>query len=248
MPKTRHALIMAAGRGRRMGPLTDTIPKPMAPYSDSTLIGNGILKLRPYVQNIHVTVGYKGAMLAKHLIEHGVSSVLNTDGRPNSWWIYNSLLKDLDEPVFVLTADNVTDIDFAALDADYHAQGSPPCMVVAVDPVQGLEGDYVFHEGNVVTALDRHRCADTYCSGIQVLNPVRINQLTSDHGNFTEVWRQLIQRRLLRVSTVKPQRWFSVDTVADLLRVNARKGEREGDKHGREPLVTDGGTASESRD
>jgi len=33
----RHAIIMAAGRGMRMAPLTDAIPKPMAPYNGTTL-------------------------------------------------------------------------------------------------------------------------------------------------------------------------------------------------------------------
>jgi NDP-sugar pyrophosphorylase family protein len=221
MGSIRHALIMAAGRGRRMRPLTDAIPKPMAPFADSTLIATGISKLRPHIPNIHVTVGYKGAMLAQHLIEHGVSSIFNTDQRPNSWWIYHTLLAHLDEPVFVLTSDNVTEIDFAALEADYHAQGAPPCMVIAVDPVPGLEGDYIFAEEGVVTALDRHRPAETYCSGIQVVNPRRINALTRDEGDFTALWRQLIEQRLLMVSSVRPRRWFSVDTVADLMRADA---------------------------
>ena len=223
----RHALIMAAGRGRRMRPLTDAIPKPMAPYLDSTLIATGISKLRPHIPNIHVTVGYKGAMLAQHLIEHGVSSIFNTDGQTNSWWIYNTPLAHIDEPLFVLTSDNVTDIDFPALAADYHAQGAPPCMVVAVDPVPELEGDYIFAEKGVVTALDRHRRAETYCSGIQVLNPKRITQLTQDAGDFNAVWAQLIQQRHLRVSAVRPQRWFSIDTVADLMRADGGNERRD---------------------
>lgn len=221
MSRVAHALIMAAGRGQRMMPLTSTVPKPMAPFQNSTLIANGIAKLRPYLDDVHVTVGYKGAMLAQHLIEHGVASVINTDGKSNSWWIYNTLLRNLDEPVFVLTCDNVTDLDFAALGADYEALGAPACLLVSVEPVAGLEGDYIFHEDRYVTKLSRSEPAATYCSGIQVINPKRVCALTEDRGDFYTVWSQLMEQRELRVSSVQPSRWFSIDTVADLDRSHA---------------------------
>ena len=92
----QHALIMAAGRGMRMMPFTENMPKAMAPLAGTTLIANGIDKLKKRIPNIHITVGYKGSMLASHVIEHDVSSVLNTEGKDNSWWIYNSLMKNLD--------------------------------------------------------------------------------------------------------------------------------------------------------
>ena len=62
----RHGIIMAAGRGMRMAPLTDAIPKPMAPYDGTTLIARGISRLAERLEHIHVTVGYKKAMLAQH--------------------------------------------------------------------------------------------------------------------------------------------------------------------------------------
>lgn len=219
-----HAVILAAGRGARMMPLTDEVPKPMAPFGDSTLIADGITKLRKHINNLHITVGYKGAMLSRHLIELGVSTIVNTEGKSNTWWIYHSLLGELDEPLFVLTCDNITDIDFASLDRDYAAQGSPACMVVPVAPVPGLEGDYIFHEGNVVTELNRHKPAATYCSGIQVLNPKEVQRLAPAEGDFTKVWAQLIAKRQLYVSSVRPSKWFSVDTVADLKRYGTTIG------------------------
>jgi NDP-sugar pyrophosphorylase family protein len=219
-----HAVILAAGRGARMMPLTDELPKPMAPFGESTLIADGITKVRKHISNLHITVGYKGAMLSQHLIELGVNTIVNTEGKSNTWWIYHSLLGELDEALFILTCDNITDIDFASLDRDYESQGSPACMVVPVTPVPGLDGDYIFHQGNVVTELNRHKPAAAYCSGIQVLNPTKVQRFAPDEGDFTRVWAQLIAKRQLFVSSIQPSKWFSVDTVADLKRYRTSVG------------------------
>lgn len=216
----RHAVIMAAGRGMRMMPLTDAIPKPMAPYNGSTLIARGISRLAQSIAHIHVTVGYKGAMLAQHVIEHGASSVFNTEGKGNSWWVYNTLLKTVDEPVYVLTCDNVVDLDLELLEESYRALAEPPCMLVAVRPVAGLDGDFVSHREHFVTDISREKPTDLYCSGIQVLNPRRVNELTNEGENFYDLWQQLIEQRELRVSSVYPERWVAVDTVEQLVSLN----------------------------
>jgi NDP-sugar pyrophosphorylase family protein len=215
-----HALIMAAGRGVRMMPLTAVIPKPMAPYLGSTLIADGIRKIRSHVDVIHITVGYKGPKLAEHVIELGVDSVYNTSGKGNAWWIYNTMLTYLDEPMYVLTCDNVVELDFEELEREYHRHNNPACMVIPVAPVPGLEGDYIFHENDVVTRLDRHMPSDRYCSGIQILNPVKINRLTSPAEDFYSVWDQLIAQRQVYSSAIYPTRWFAVDTFDQLSSIN----------------------------
>lgn len=216
MAKINHALIMAAGRGNRMMPLTECLPKAMAPYNGTTLIAQGIDQIRRHIPNIHITVGYKGAMLAQHVIQHGVSSVFNTEGRGNSWWIYNTMLRHLDEPIFVLTCDNVMELDFDLLATDYFDYGEPACMIVPVIPVAGLEGDYIFHDDNVITELNRHKESEVYCSGIQVINPRQVNLLTQETEDFYSVWGQLIAQRQVIASRIYPKRWFSVDTVQNL--------------------------------
>ncbi len=207
---------MAAGRGLRMMPLTDVIPKPMAPFAGSTLIAKGIERLQRHLSEVHITVGYKGALLASHVIEHNVSSVINTEGKGNSWWIYNSLLAHVDEPILVLTCDNVVEVDFDLLEADYAQLNEPPCMVVPVNPVPGLEGDYIFHEENYVTRLGRDEPSDIYCSGMQVLNPAAVNRKTRKTESFYEVWQQLIDERSLACSRVYPRTWLAIDTLQQL--------------------------------
>jgi NDP-sugar pyrophosphorylase family protein len=220
MPKIEHAIIMAAGRGSRMMPLTNSIPKAMAKLGASTLIVNGIEKIQKVLHNIHITVGYKKSDLAKHVIEHNVSTVLNTEGKGNAWWIFNTLLKNLDEPIFVLTCDNVIDLDFEKLANDYFELGEPACMVVPVQPIEGLEGDFIFESNNVVQELNRSKKNGKYCSGIQVLNPKKINLLVNAEDDFYNVWEQLISQNQLYCSNVSPQRWFTVDTMEQLEKVN----------------------------
>lgn len=216
----QHAIILAAGRGMRMAPLTDAIPKPMAPYDGTTLIARGISRIAERVKHIHVTVGYKKAMLAQHVIEHGASSVFNTEGHSNCWWIYHTLLSRVDEPIVVLTCDNVVELDFELLEENYLSLNSPACMLVPVRPMPGLVGDYVLQENHVVKEVSRVKQTDIYCSGIQVLNPYRLNQITREGESFYDVWQQLIDQQQLFVSSVYPKKWFAVDTIEELTTLN----------------------------
>ena len=153
----KDAFIMAAGRGVRLRPLTFKIPKGMVKYKQNTLISNGIKKLKKQIKNVHVSVGYKGPILAKHVIENKVSSIVNTEGKGNCWWIYNSMFKFLNRPMFVLTCDNITNINFKKIENDYINLNSPACMLVPVSPVEGLDGDYIFYKKNIVQKLSRKK-------------------------------------------------------------------------------------------
>ncbi len=173
-PIIHHALIMAAGRGNRMRPFTDLIPKPMLPYRGDTLIGNSLKELKGCVDQVHITVGYKKAMLSEYLMARGVDTLINTEGHDNAWWITHTLMKYIDEPVLVLTTDNITKIDMDFLGSEYQRLGCPFGMLVPVKPIKGIDGDYIFHEKGVVTEIVAIECSDIYCSGIQVLNPNQI--------------------------------------------------------------------------
>jgi len=220
VPRIRHALIMAAGRGQRMAPLTDALPKPMAPYRGLTLIVDGILRLSHILDFIHITVGYKGAELAQHVIQHDVATVLNTEGHSNSWWLHHTLLRFLDEPIYVLTCDNIVDLDWERLEKDYEASGSPACMLVPVQPVEGLEGDFIVRDGSIVKGVGRELDSDIYCSGIQILNPKKVSSMTEDRGSFYDIWSQLIEREELHVSEVYPDTWIAIDTWEQLKKAN----------------------------
>ena len=211
--KINHAFIMAAGRGTRLRPLTKKIPKGLIKFKQTSLIANGIKKLKKYIDFIHISVGYKGPILAKHLIEEKVSSIINTDKKGNSWWIFNSILKSFDSPLYVLTCDNVTNIDFKKIEKDYYKKGQPICMIIPTKPIKGLAGDYIFRKKNIIQGLSRKVKSDIYCTGIQVLNPKKINDKIKSTDDFNILWKRLIKIKQLYVSDVMPKKWYTVDNV-----------------------------------
>ena len=211
-----HAIILAAGRGIRLMPKTKRIPKAMIKIKNQTLILKGIKKIQKYIKNIHISVGYKGSMLAKYVIENNVNSVINTDKKNNAWWIFNFPFKYINEPVFVLTCDNITNINFSLIEKDYIKKGKPECFLVPVKPVKKLEGDFIHRKKNIVTKLSRKIKSDIYCSGIQIVNPYKINKIVKNTSNFNQVWNELIKKKKLKVSDVLPRNWFTIDNPDQL--------------------------------
>ncbi len=211
--KIDDAFIMAAGRGIRLMPLTKKIPKGLVKYNQSSLISNGIKRLRKFIKHIHISVGYKGPILAKHLIEENVTSIINTNGKGNAWWVFNSIFKNLDKPIFVLTCDNITKINFKEIEKNYNKKGSPLCMIIPTKPVEGLDGDYIFKKKDLITKLSRKNKSDIYCTGIQVLNLKKINEKIKKTDDFNILWKRLIKIKQLYVSDIMPKKWFTVDNL-----------------------------------
>ncbi len=209
---------MAAGRGIRMMPLTSKKPKAMADLNGNSLIGHNIYRLSNIIPNIHITVGYKNSILASHVISKKVSTVINTSKKDNCWWVYNSLLKNLNEPVLVLTCDNLVELDLTEIFEDYIKLKKPHCMILSVKTKKKLDGDYlnINKKTREIISISRKYKTDFYASGIQILNPKKINVDTSKVENFYDLWNQLIKKKLLLCSNITPDKWCEINTLKEL--------------------------------
>ena len=71
------AVIMAGGRGIRLAPLTDNVPKPMLPLGNKPIIAHNVDRLLQFgIENICITVRYLGEQIISHFgngIEKGAN-------------------------------------------------------------------------------------------------------------------------------------------------------------------------------
>ncbi len=62
-----ECMIMAGGRGKRLSPLTDTVPKPMLPLGDKPIIEHNIDRLIAFgIQKIYISVKYLGEQIREY--------------------------------------------------------------------------------------------------------------------------------------------------------------------------------------
>ena len=70
--KIKRAMVMAAGKGTRMRPLTDTLPKPMVPFMGEALIDHVLDRLeKAGIEEVIVNVHHFADKLEAHLARRG---------------------------------------------------------------------------------------------------------------------------------------------------------------------------------
>lgn len=142
----RKAMILAAGRGERMRPLTDTCPKPLLKAGGKTLIEYHIESLVEAGMNkILVNHAYLGEQIVKYLGDGSTwharithleepEGALETGGG-----IVNALPKLGKHPFLVINGDIWTDIDFAGLTIP---KDSLAHLILVDNPPHNPEGDF----------------------------------------------------------------------------------------------------------
>jgi MurNAc alpha-1-phosphate uridylyltransferase len=211
-----YAVVMAAGEGRRLYPLTAGFPKALINVKGKPLISWSLNQIFSLIKNVYVTVGHEKTMVMKYLADRKIYNTVDTEGKGNAWWIFHSFFRNIDEPVLVLPCDVITRIDVSFIHENYIKRGKPACLLVPVIPVEDIEGDHIFEKDGLVHSLSRERKSASYCSGIQIVNPGRICRLVEPSDSFTELWAVLAEKKLLYCSDIYPHFWYSINTEAQL--------------------------------
>jgi N-acetyl-alpha-D-muramate 1-phosphate uridylyltransferase len=215
------AMLLAAGRGERMRPITDSLPKPLVPVAGKPLIDWHLGALaRAGFREVVVNTSWLAPQLHAALGDGsawGVSISWSDEG-PVPLETGGGILRAVPllgpGPFLVVNADIWTDIDFAALSLE---DGAHAHLVLVPNPPHNVRGDFGL-EGDLVVSRDTDRF--TY-SGVGLFRREFFDGASGERFPLLPLLNRAIAARRVR-GELHRGAWSDVGTPERLAALDAR--------------------------
>ena len=155
-----QAIILAAGRGQRMMPLTRDIPKAMLRVGNVTLIEDKIIKLTEAgIKKIVINTGYLGSYIQEHVgdgSKYGIKIVISDEGAMPIGTAngIRKIIKEFnDKPFLIVNADIWTNYLFIDLINISLTKEALAHIVLAKKP-EYLKGDFNINNNKISEGSD----------------------------------------------------------------------------------------------
>ena len=219
-------VIMAGGKGTRLKPITNVIPKPLVPVGDKTILEVIMDQFESIgCHKFYMSVNYKADMMKYYLsqLDHKYDVEFFVEDKPLGTIGGVSLLKGkINTPFFVSNCDSINEQDYRDV-WDYHVQNQNDMTIVTM--VKSFRIPYGVIETGVdglMTAL-KEKPEQTYQvnTGVYILNPELINEIPE--GQFFHITQLMekVQSRGGRVGCfpVSEQSWKDMGEWREYLKM-----------------------------
>ncbi len=211
------AMILAAGRGERLRPLTDSAPKPMLPVAGKPLLEHHIERLvAAGINQIVINTCWLAEQIEDyfHDAEHRFGVTIHwsreTRALETGGGIANALPLLGEQPFVLVNGDVWSDFEFTELCERRLSEQLDACLVLVKNPDHNPCGDFALNRDRVEYG-DHNNCT---FSGISLIRP-------SLFANFTDQQDAFPLRDVLRPAiasgrvggTVYTGSWCDVGTV-----------------------------------
>jgi len=220
-----RAMILAAGLGRRMQPLTDDLPKPLLEVGGKSLIVHQIERLvAGGVTGVVINHFHHGDMIREALgdgSQFGIEILYSKEAirLETGGGIIKSLPKLKDESFIVVNADIWSDFDFSKL----RALDSDECLahlVLVGNTVHNPQGDFYIDQNGKVHADEKTNDKCLTFSGISVLHQKLFEGYSIQPRSLVPLLHEAIVNDLV-TGEVHDGLWFDVGTPERLKEINA---------------------------
>ena len=215
-----RAMILAAGFGKRLLPITKKIPKPLLKVGESTLIHNNIqFLIESGFSEIIINVSYLGKMIKKHIDElfPNQNIVFSFEEKPlgTGGGILNALHLLGDKSFLLMNADIYHKIDLNYLPQEVEAAH----LIGVQNPEHNLDGDFNLAKDIVQINQGSN---DLTWSGISVMNP-SIFKENNFEDNYFDLWNTVLPSYInsgLVTGQISSDLWLDVGTPERLKLAN----------------------------
>jgi NDP-sugar pyrophosphorylase family protein len=201
-------MLLAAGYGTRLRPLTEAIPKPLLPIGDHPiLVWNLLLLKRHGIREAIINLHYLGDQIVAALgdgsrfgMRLGYSHepiILGTGGGIKQAAPYFD-----GGPFLVMNGDTLSDCDLTELIASHRTSGAKATLAVREDPNAGVWGAVMIDERARVRQIKNEpprTTAETSAlqafmfAGIHVIDPMVVEAIPQGPGSIIDVYIQLLR-------------------------------------------------------
>lgn len=231
MTRLRTAMVLAAGLGTRLRPVTETLPKPLIEINGRTLLDHAIDRLvLAGIESIVVNVHYKAAMIAAQLarrdrprieISHE-AELLDTGGG------VAAALPLLDEAFFVVNSDvfwlDGRESALARLAAAFDPESTDAVLLLQrTSTAVGYEGcgDYLLDEEGKPCRRAEREAVPFLFAGLQVLHRRAFSGISDRVFSLVQLFDQAERAGRLR-AIVHDGEWFHIGTPQGLAATRER--------------------------
>ena len=212
-------IILSAGRGERLRPLTDKMPKPLLKAGSKRLIEYTIHSLvKAGFTDIVINTAYLNEQFPKVLGNgeaYGATinyTVEGDNGLETAGGIINALPLLGNEPFLVVNGDIWTDFPFEQLHSFSLAPSKLGHLVFVDNPEHNPNGDFTLLEDNTVTARGENKV--TY-SGISIYHPDLFKEFEVQRMPLKPILVEAISKQQLSGQLYSGQ-WSDIGTVERL--------------------------------
>jgi NDP-sugar pyrophosphorylase family protein len=225
-------MLLAAGLGSRLAPLTNAIPKPMAPIRGRPLLEHTVAHLAGHgIRDMIVNLHHLGAAITNHFgdgrrwgvhIRYSVEDELRgTAGALPPWQSF------FDSTFLVMYGDNLTTCDIPAMVEFHRRQGAVLTIALSWRDDVSHSGMVVLDAGDRVRRFiekpaPRDQVSHWVSAGVMLLEPEVIGRIPNDRPvdfgrDLLPHWIDSIPVFGYRMSNAERLWW--IDTLEDLARV-----------------------------
>lgn len=218
------AMLLAAGRGERMKPLTNVVPKPLLKVAGKALIEYHIEALaKAGISELVINCAWLGQQIINKLgngSHYGVSITYTDEGDEaleTAGGIINALDLLGDEPFVVVNGDIWCDYDFSQLPVNINGLAH---LVMVDNPEHNTDGDFeLLDDGHIATEGNNKL---TF-SGIGIYKPELFSGLAKGKQPLAPILRQAMQNKMV-TGEKHTGEWLDIGTPERLDELNQQIG------------------------